>query len=128
MRANRVKHLWREGKPVACAWLSTPDTYVAETMANAGLDAIVIDMQHGMAIGPDRAALAIQAISTTDAVPLVRVPWNDPIYIQYVLDAGAWGVIVPMVNSKAEAEAVVEAAQGEGRAFPLPQLLPQGVL
>jgi 4-hydroxy-2-oxoheptanedioate aldolase len=84
--------------------MSTADTYVAETMANAGLDAIVIDMQHGMAIGPDRAALALQAISTTDTVPLVRVPWNEPFFIQYVLDAGAFGVIVPMVNNRADAE------------------------
>jgi 4-hydroxy-2-oxoheptanedioate aldolase len=103
MRANRVKQLWREGKPIACAWLNTPDTYVVETMANAGLDAIVIDMQHGMAIGPDRAAVALQVISTTETVPLVRVPWNEPAYIQYVLDAGAYGVIVPLVNSRAEA-------------------------
>jgi 4-hydroxy-2-oxoheptanedioate aldolase len=111
MRANRVKQLWREGRPVACAWLSSGDTYVAETMANAGLDAIVVDMQHGMTIGPDRAALALQAISTTDTVPLVRVPWNDPVHIQYVLDAGAYGVIVPLVNSRADAERAAGACR-----------------
>jgi 4-hydroxy-2-oxoheptanedioate aldolase len=111
MRANRVKQLWREGAPVACAWLNTPDTYIVETMANAGLDAIVIDMQHGMAIGPDRAAIALQVISTTDTVPLVRVPWNEPAYIQYVLDAGAAGVIVPLVNSRAEAEKAAGACR-----------------
>jgi 4-hydroxy-2-oxoheptanedioate aldolase len=115
MRANRVRQLWREKKPVAVGWLSSPDTYIAETMAQAGFDAIVLDMQHGMAIGPDRAALALQAISTTETVPLVRVPWNDPIYIQYVLDAGAYGVIVPMVNSRAEAE----KAAGAAKYFPL---------
>ena len=115
MRANKVKQLWREKKPVAVGWLSTPDTYVAETMAHAGFDAIVLDMQHGMAIGPDRAVLAIQAISTTEVVPLVRVPWNDPIVIQYVLDAGAYGVIVPMVNTRAEAE----KAAGACRYFPV---------
>jgi 4-hydroxy-2-oxoheptanedioate aldolase len=111
MRANRVKQLWRDKKPVACAWMSTPDTFIAETMAQAGLDAIVIDMQHGMAIGPDRAAVAMQAISTTDTLPMVRVPWNDPIYIQYALDAGAYGVIVPMVNNRAEAEKAAGACR-----------------
>ena len=103
MRPNRVKQLWRENKPVAVGWLGTPDPYVAETMAQAGFDAIVLDMQHGMAIGPDRAAVCLQAISTTETVPIVRVPWNEPAFIQYVLDAGAYGVIVPMVNNAAEA-------------------------
>jgi 4-hydroxy-2-oxoheptanedioate aldolase len=111
MRANRVKQLWRENTLVTVAWMSTPDTFVAETMARAGLDAIVLDMQHGMAIGPDRAALAMQAISTTDTVPAVRVPWNDPVHIQYVLDAGAYGVIVPMVNNRAEAEKAAGACR-----------------
>src|SRR5262245_33835959 len=115
MRPNKVRQLWREKKPVAVGWLSSPDTYMVETMAQAGFDAIVLDMQHGMAIGPDRAAVALQAISTTETVPLVRVPWNDPIYIQYVLDAGAYGVIVPMVNSRAEAE----RAAGAAKYFPI---------
>ena len=115
MRPNKVKQFWQEKKPLAVGWLGTPDTYVVETMANSGFDALVLDMQHGMAIGPDRAALALQAISTTDTTPMVRVPWNDPIYIQYVLDAGAYGVIVPMVNTRAEAE----KAAGATKYFPL---------
>jgi 4-hydroxy-2-oxoheptanedioate aldolase len=111
VKANRIKQLWREKKPVACAWMSTADTYVAETLANAGLDAIVVDMQHGMALGPDRVAVVLQAISTTETVPLVRVPWNEPFLIQYVLDAGAFGVIVPMVNNRAEAEKAAGACR-----------------
>lgn len=111
MRANKVKQLWRENKPVAVAWMGTADTYVAETMGQVGLDAIVIDMQHGMGIGPDRAAQAIQAISATDTMPMVRVPWNEPFHIQYVLDAGAYGVIVPMVNNRAEAEKAAGACR-----------------
>ena len=103
MRANRVKQLWREGKAVSVGWQSTPDTYVAETMAHAGFDALVLDMQHGMGIGPDRAAQWLQVVSTTDTVPLVRVSWNEPVLIQWVLDAGAYGVIVPLVNDGLEA-------------------------
>ncbi len=103
MRANRVKQLWREGKAVSVGWQSTPDTYVAETMAHAGFDALVLDMQHGMGIGPDRAALWLQTVSTTDTVPLVRVSWNEPVLIQWVLDAGAYGIIVPLVNNGEEA-------------------------
>ena len=103
MRTNKVKALWREGKAPAVAWLSTPDTYIAEMMANVGFDVMVLDMQHGMAIGPDRAALWLQAVSTTDTMPMVRVPWNEPVFVQWVLDAGAYGVIVPLVNTREEA-------------------------
>jgi 4-hydroxy-2-oxoheptanedioate aldolase len=115
MRPNKVKQFWKEKKPLAVGWMGSPDTYMVETMANSGFDAIVLDMQHGMGIGPDRAVLALQTMSTTDVTPLVRVPWNDPIYIQYVIDAGAYGVIVPMVNSRAEAE----KAAGATKYFPV---------
>jgi len=111
MRLNRVKQLWREQQRVAVGWAGSPDTFVIETMANAGFDALVLDMQHGMGIGPDRAAVALQVISTTDTMPVVRVPWNDPIPIQHVLDAGAYGVIVPMVNTRAEAEKAAGACR-----------------
>lgn len=103
MRANKVKALWQQEKAPTVAWLSTADTYIAEQIANTGFDVLVLDMQHGMTIGPDRAGLWLQAVSTTDAVPMVRVPWNEPVFIQWVLDAGAYGVIVPLVNSHEEA-------------------------
>ncbi|MDW8120126.1 MAG: aldolase/citrate lyase family protein [Chloroflexota bacterium] len=103
MRPNKVKALWKQGKPALCFWLSSGDPYIAEVFAHAGADAVVIDMQHGIAITPERAVECLRAISTTDTVPIVRVPWNDPAYIQYVLDAGAYGVIVPLVNTYEEA-------------------------
>lgn len=103
MRANRIRALWREGKPAVAGWLSSGNTYMAEVMANAGFDAVVVDMQHGMGITPDRAIACLQAISTTDTVPMVRVPWNDPLQFQYMLDGGAYGVIVPLVNTPEEA-------------------------
>jgi len=103
MRPNTVKRRFREGLPTAVGWQSTPDPYVAETMAQAGFDALVLDMQHGMGIGPDRAAQWLQVVSTTEVMPIVRVPWNEPVFIQWVLDAGAYGVIVPLVNTYEEA-------------------------
>ena len=103
MRPNNVKTIWREGRNAVAGWLSTADLYNAEIMANAGFDALVLDMQHGLGRGPDRAAAVIQVISSTNTVPFVRVPWNDPVYLQYVLDAGAYGVIVPLVNTPADA-------------------------
>jgi len=103
MRKNKIKALWKEGKSPTVAWLSTADTYVAEAIANTGFDAMVLDMQHGMTIGPERAGLWLQAVSTTDSVPMVRVPWNEPVFVQWVLDAGAYGVIIPLVNNLEEA-------------------------
>src|SRR3990172_4780489 len=103
MRPNTVKRRFRDGLPTAVGWQSTPDPYVAETMAQAGFDALVLDMQHGMGIGPDRAAQWLQVVSTTEVMPIVRVPWNEPVYIQWALDAGAYGVIVPLVNTYEEA-------------------------
>ncbi|MBI4203015.1 MAG: 2,4-dihydroxyhept-2-ene-1,7-dioic acid aldolase [Chloroflexi bacterium] len=111
MRPNKVKRMWKEGQPVAAGWLSTGSPYVAEVMAHAGFDAIIMDLQHGMGFTTEKAIACMQAISTTDTVPICRMGWNDPKDIQFVLDAGAYGVIVPLVNTRAEAEAVVGAAK-----------------
>jgi 4-hydroxy-2-oxoheptanedioate aldolase len=111
MRPNRVKQLWREGKDVRAAWTLTGDPLTAEILAHSGFDAILIDMQHGFTIGPERVGTLLHAISTTAAVPLVRVPWNDPVHIQYVLDAGGYGVIVPLVNTVEEAKRAAGACR-----------------
>ena len=103
MRPNKLKTLWKEGKHATMGWCNLADTYSGEIMAHAGFDTVLLDMQHGIAIGPDRAGLWLQAIGQTQAVPLVRVPWNEQVYIQWVLDAGAYGVIVPLVNSYEDA-------------------------
>lgn len=111
MRPNRVKELWREGKTVKAAWNTTGDPFTAEILGHSGFDAILIDMQHGFAIGPEKAGALFTAISTTPAVPLARVPWNDPVHIQYALDSGAYGVIVPLVNTPEEAEKAAKACR-----------------
>jgi 4-hydroxy-2-oxoheptanedioate aldolase len=111
MRKNRVKELWKAGKAPSLAWVGTPDTYIAEQVANSGFDAIILDMQHGMTIGPDRAGLWFQAVSTTNCVPLVRVPWNEPFFIQWALDAGAYGVVVPLVDTIEDANKAGGAAR-----------------
>ncbi len=103
MRPNKIKAMWREGRPATAGWLASGDPYIAEAMANAGYDAVIIDMQHGMGVTADRAIACLQAISTTDTVPIVRVAWNDAREIQSVLDAGAYGIIVPLVNTYEEA-------------------------
>jgi len=79
-------------------------------MAQAGWDALTCDLQHGL-IDYSNALPMLQAISTTDTTPLARVPWNEPGIIMKLLDAGAMGIICPMVNSRAECEAFVGACR-----------------
>jgi 4-hydroxy-2-oxoheptanedioate aldolase len=110
MRENTVRRLWSGGKPTVGAWLSIPDSFSAEVMAHIGFDWLCIDMQHGV-IDYSLAVPMLQAISTTDVIPLARVPWNEPSIIMKMLDAGAWGVVVPLINTRAEAEAAVAACR-----------------
>jgi 4-hydroxy-2-oxoheptanedioate aldolase len=82
----------------------------AEQLAHLGFDWLVIDQEHG-AIDATLTQSLLQAISTTDTVPLIRVPWDRGEWIGHALDAGAYGVIVPMVKTRADAEAAVQAAR-----------------
>jgi len=104
MRTNRLRHLWTDGKTAVNAWLTIPSAWTAEVMAHAGFDAVTIDMQHGL-IDYQTSLAMLQSISATGVVPLVRVPWNDPAAIMRALDAGACGIICPMINNRKEAEA-----------------------
>ena len=110
MRENAVKRLWEQDRPAFGGWLTISSAFSAEVMAHQNLDWLCIDMQHGL-IDYDTALAMLQAISTTATTPFVRVPWNDSAIIMKMLDAGAYGVIVPMVNSRAEAEAAVAACR-----------------
>jgi 4-hydroxy-2-oxoheptanedioate aldolase len=110
MRKNKVKDIWAAGGEVVTGWLGIPSSISAELMAQQGWDALTIDLQHGATDYVDAVPM-LQAISTTDTTPMVRVPWNDPAIIGKVLDAGAYGVICPMVNSAEEADAFVKACR-----------------
>jgi len=116
MRANTVRQAWREGKATVGGWLSLPDSFAAEVMAHQGFDWLTVDMQHGL-IDYSSAVPMLQAISTTSTTPFVRVPWNDPATIMKVLDAGAYGVVVPLVNNREEAERAVGACRYPPRGF-----------
>jgi 4-hydroxy-2-oxoheptanedioate aldolase len=110
MRENRLRRLWTAGEKTVNGWLAIPNGFSAEVMAHQGFDSLTIDMQHGI-VDYQAAVSLLQAISTTDAVPMVRVPWNEPGVLQKMLDAGAYGVICPMINSRAEARAFVSACR-----------------
>ena len=110
MRENRLRTIWREDGTVVNGWLHVPSPFSAEVMAHAGYDSLTIDMQHGPV---DYGSLVpmLQAISTTDTVPVVRVPWKDPGLVMQVLDAGCYAVICPMINTREEAESFVGACR-----------------
>ena len=98
MRENTSLKAWKEDKQTVGCWLSMANAYSAEALASAGFDWVCVDMQHGIIDYTDLAYM-LPAISTSAATPLVRVPWNEPYEIMKVLDAGAYGVIVPMILS-----------------------------
>ena len=110
MRPNNVKKIWSEGGFVVNGWLGIPSSVSAEVMAHAPFDSVTVDMQHGM-VELQAAVSMLQAISTTDKTPLARVNWNDPMPIMKVLDAGAYGVVCPMINTREEAEKFVGACR-----------------
>lgn len=101
-----LRELLDSGRPTIGGWCSIPSAFSAELMGRCGFDWICIDTQHGL-IGYDQMALMLQALSITDTPALVRVPWNGPEHVMKALDAGAQGVIVPMVSTADDARSVV---------------------
>ncbi len=110
MRQNTLRTIWSEGGSALGGWLTVPSSFSAEIMAHAGFDWVCVDMQHGM-IDELQMIEMLQGISSSETVPLVRVPRNEAGIIGKCLDAGAWGVIVPMVNSREEAIAAAAACR-----------------
>jgi len=110
MRPNRVKQLLKAGDPALGTFMSLGSPLGAEQLAHVGFDWLVIDQEHG-AIDATLTQSLLQAISATETIPLIRVPENGVDWIKRALDAGAYGVIVPMVNDRAEAEAAVRATR-----------------
>lgn len=110
VRPNAVKNMIAEGRPVLNAWLSIASSHVAEGIAHQGVDSVTIDLQHG-AIDFAAAFHMLQAISTSPAVPFARVPAHDAAMMGKLLDAGAYGLICPMVENRTQAEAFVTACR-----------------
>ena len=110
MRENTALTAWRDGKATIGGWLQLANAHSAEVLASLGFDWLCIDLQHGLIDYRDLTYM-LPAIATAGTPPLVRVPWNEPYEIMKALDAGAYGVIVPMVNNRAEAEQAVSACR-----------------
>ena len=113
---NSLRAALHADRPMFGSWIQFGHTGVAEVMARAGFDWLAIDLEHST-IDIATAATLIQVIDLAGCAPLVRLSDNDPTEAKRVMDAGAWGVIVPSVCSAAEAQRAVEAVKypPEGR-------------
>jgi 4-hydroxy-2-oxoheptanedioate aldolase len=110
MRPNHTKRLLMAGRPAIGTFCTGASALLAEVLGHAGYDFVMVDLQHGENnLGNLQGML--QALSSTPATPLVRVPANMPVYIQRSLDLGAYGVIVPLVNSPEDAAAVLQSVR-----------------
>lgn len=96
----------KNGGKVSAAWDQLGSNVSAEILAEAGFDVLVIDMEHAHTTLPQVVSM-MQAIKGTPCVPFVRVPWNDIVWCKHVLDTGAYGIHIPYVQTKEEAEAAV---------------------
>lgn len=110
MRANHVRRRLATGQPSIGSWLSLPSPESAEYVSKLGLDWLVVDTEHNP-IDIRSLAQMFTAIAASPTAPMVRIPWNSPETFKRVLDAGAWGIVVPMVNSREEAEQAVRATR-----------------
>lgn len=110
MKTNHVRAKLKRGESSIGTWLTLPDPVAARLMARVGFDWLTVEMEH-TPINLETAVQSLAVIAAEGVAPLVRVPWNTGENLKRVLDNGAWGVVVPMVNSRAEAEAVVEATR-----------------
>jgi 4-hydroxy-2-oxoheptanedioate aldolase len=110
MRVNHAKRRLAAGGPSIGTWLSLPSPEAAESISKLGFDWLTVDTEHN-AIDIRTLAHMFMAMSNSSVAPMVRIPWNTPENFKRVLDAGAWGVVVPMVNTREEAELAVESTR-----------------
>jgi len=110
MRTNPVKQKLRQGLPSFGTWLSLGDLYATRTLSRMGFDWLTLDMEHS-AIDWSQATMIFAAVADAGCVPLVRVPEGTHHYIKRALDAGAWGIVVPMVDTVEQARIAIAAAK-----------------
>jgi 4-hydroxy-2-oxoheptanedioate aldolase len=110
MKTNPVKRKLKAGEPSYGTWLSLGDLYATRTLARLGFDWLTLDIEHSP-IDWSQAAMIFACIADAGGVPLARVPKGNHDYIKRVLDAGAWGIVVPMVDTVEQAKIAIAAAK-----------------
>jgi 4-hydroxy-2-oxoheptanedioate aldolase len=110
MRTNRLRDLLVSGETVVSAWMSIGSPYLAEVLSHCGYDTVTVDLQHGM-FDLETAVTLLQAVGAGPATPMARCPSKDPAVIGKLLDAGAYGIVCPNINTADEALAFVRACR-----------------
>ena len=110
MRVNHVRRRLAAGEPSIGTWLALPSPEAAEFVGELPLDWLVVDTEHNP-IDITTLSRMFMGMRTSGVAPMVRIPWNSPENVKRVLDAGAWGIVFPMVNTREEAERAVQAAR-----------------
>ncbi len=110
MRGNHVRQRLAAGEASIGTWLSLPSPEAAEYVSSLGFDWLVADAEHNP-IDVRTQAQMFASIRASGTAPMVRIPWNTPEHFKWALDAGAWGIVVPMVKSREEAEQAVAATR-----------------
>ena len=104
MRPNLLKQLQHDKRTAINAWVSMGSGYLAEVLGHSGFDAVTVDLQHGP-FGFDQAVQLLQAVSATPAVPLARSSGSTLAEINKLLDAGAYGIVCPLIDDVDQAAA-----------------------
>lgn len=110
MKTNPVKRKLREGKPSFGTWLSLDNLHTARVLARAGFDWLSLDLEHSP-IDWSQAAAVFALVAEAGCVPLARVPEANHYLIKRVLDAGAWGIVAPMVDTVEQARAIIASTK-----------------
>jgi 2-dehydro-3-deoxyglucarate aldolase len=106
---NKLKSKLKKGKKTVGAWITIPHTDISESLSTLDFDWFVFDQEHSV-LDEDISQKLMQAMKG-EVTPLIRVAWNDPVIIKKALDTGTYGVIIPWVNSKNDAENAVRACK-----------------
>lgn len=107
-RINFAKQRLAEGKPITILVVTMPSVAHAQLWANSGVDVLIFDMEHGV-IDISSLHAMIAATAGTETTPMVRVPWNEPWLVKPVLDAGALGIMFPLVATAQDVERAVSS-------------------
>jgi 4-hydroxy-2-oxoheptanedioate aldolase len=110
MKTNPIKEKLRRGEPSFGTWLSLGNLHATRVLARSGFDWLTLDIEHA-AFDWSQAAMIFAAVADAGCVPLARVPEGDHYCIKRVLDAGAWGIVVPMVDTVEQAKTAIAAAK-----------------
>jgi 4-hydroxy-2-oxoheptanedioate aldolase len=116
VKENTIRTIWKQGGAVINGWLGIPSSVAAENMAQAGWDGLTVDLQHGL-VDYQTAVTMMQGIATVGTPTMCRVAWLEPGIIMKLLDAGAWGIVCPMINTRAECEQFVGACRYPPRGY-----------